>query len=374
MGLGIGLGMDRLINFSPVNLAGCILWLDATDITTLTFNGAGQRVTDGDMEAAGTGAWSVYNAATLSKESGAPGGSGSQVIRVTRVGDTGSAYQSTPVVGREYRWRGWGRSDGTAAPSVGDGSSLSNVWLGSASTTWQYFDVIHTPVWGFAHFVKNGAAGTWVEFDDVVVEETNPRISAWDDRSGNGNNASQAVAGNQPDYTVTGGVNGLPGVDFVAANSEFLNILGMVDASDDWTLIAAINQGASTAQPQSLLGYTAAATSFLSGIIAPDVIGGFDETAWRSTGTGFAAGDQYLEYHWDSATPQLSCFRNGSSIGNAAYDATGQIVNNVRISRHPTVATYYCNMVLSELILYNRILTAAELSLIRKHMTNKYGL
>lgn len=47
--------------------------------------------------------------------------------------------------------------------------------------------------------------GLWLEAD-YGVSESSSRVSAWADRSGNGNNAAQATGGNQPLYTTVGGL------------------------------------------------------------------------------------------------------------------------------------------------------------------------
>lgn len=125
---------------------------------------------DGDMEKAGTTDW-INDGVTLTKESGTrTGGVGSQVLRV--------AYDSTPnaltrqsicTVGERYRIRGWARGDGTAYPRIQTGST--EVWTGTTSTDWQYYDEIFTANATGLRFYIMASGASYVEYDDVWVDQ-----------------------------------------------------------------------------------------------------------------------------------------------------------------------------------------------------------
>lgn len=125
-------------------------------------------LTDGNMEAADTSAWTAITA-TLSKQTGTPHG-GSRVLRITRDGsDVFRAGQDVLVDGIYYTVRGYARSDGNATPYLSfTGTTL---WTGTTSTSWQEFNVDFTatsePTLKLAGI--GVSAGWYVEFDDVFL-------------------------------------------------------------------------------------------------------------------------------------------------------------------------------------------------------------
>lgn len=140
-----------------------------------------ELLTDGDMEAAGTAAWTPVDA-TLSKVAASrPGSSGTQALRVTATAGTFYAGQAVITSGFSYRVKGWWRTDGTANPYLFFGTGI---FLGSASVAWHEFDVEITASGGVSTIYFGSASATgWVEYDDVSVELIIPRTL---DVSGNG--------------------------------------------------------------------------------------------------------------------------------------------------------------------------------------------
>lgn len=127
-----------------------------------------QLLADGDMEAAGTAAWTAGGSAALTKETTTPR-SGSRCLRVTYNGtNLPYAYQAICTVGNVYRITGWARGDGTWAPRFNSGANLS--LTGTTSTNWQYFEA----TWladGTNVLCRAMATGAgYCEFDDVRIE------------------------------------------------------------------------------------------------------------------------------------------------------------------------------------------------------------
>lgn len=143
-----------------------------------------ELLVDGDMEAVGVAAWTVGSSALLTKETGTPHGGG-QVLRVTYNG-TGNpfAYQTILTSGNKYRVTGWARGDGTYGPRVYSGG---NIWVGSFSTSWQYFDKTFTAITTGLSFYALATTAGHCEFDDVSVKQVIGRTL---DVSGNGNHAT----------------------------------------------------------------------------------------------------------------------------------------------------------------------------------------
>lgn len=122
---------------------------------------------DGNMEAAGVAAWSVYAGATLTKETVTPY-AGTRCLRITQAGVQSGAYQSLVLtaVGTPYRLIGHARSDGTAVWAVGDGGSVDRWVVGTSGVAWQDYDVKVISA-NTSLFLIKRAAGTWVEFDEL---------------------------------------------------------------------------------------------------------------------------------------------------------------------------------------------------------------
>jgi hypothetical protein len=360
------------------DLANLELWLRSDQGVVL--NGAGQLLTDGDMQDPGTGAWSIGNNALLTKVLEADG---NRFLRIAYGGTpTPFAFQlsSVMITGREYRVTGRARGDGTKLPRVSGIEAAATSWIGTPSTDWQdiCFTVIATAGTPRINLVCNlGAApGDFVDFDDMVVKDTNPRVSAWGDLSGNGNNATQVTAANQPDFQAFGGIGGrYPGISFDPTDSEFMDIAGLTSVADDRTIFGVLKQGADTGNPQVMLSHSTAGGTFHH-VTRDNIgeVGGFDGTAWRNSGSALVTGDQRLRWEWDSVTPQSRFYRNGASIGTAGYDTTGDISGNLTIGKDASAGQYYLNAVLVELIMYGRILSAVELAIISSYLSERYWL
>jgi hypothetical protein len=118
---------------------------------------------DGDMDRSDVAAWSVGNAATLTKPSTSPK-NGPYNLRVTSTLTWGDARQTILTIGNSYRAIGWMRSDGTTEARVLEQNTILDSTL---STSWTKFDVTFTATGTLFRLVGSGA--TWAEFDDVQV-------------------------------------------------------------------------------------------------------------------------------------------------------------------------------------------------------------
>lgn len=124
------------------------------------------ELTDGDIEASGTTAWTAGNSATLSKQTSDLGFGSKQCLRVTYNGTSNpNAYQGICTVGKSYLVKGYARGDGTNSPRVYNGAAI---WNGTSSTGWQYFEEQFTAASANTLFYSIGNAG-YCEFDNVQV-------------------------------------------------------------------------------------------------------------------------------------------------------------------------------------------------------------
>lgn len=129
---------------------------------------------DGDMEATGVTAWTTF-LSTISKQPGTrPGGTGTQVLRITVTTSQGSGEQQGIGVakGGTYRIRGWARSVNGQGIPYGDFAGGTLWWQGTNSTEWQAFDVTIISQYTSTGLAlrNNGPDNSSVEFDDVTIE------------------------------------------------------------------------------------------------------------------------------------------------------------------------------------------------------------
>jgi len=130
-----------------------------------------ELMTDGDMEAAGTGAYNVGNSAVLTKDTTDPH-SGTQALRIAYGGASfPNAKQGIMTVGKKYRVRGWARGNGSYYPYVVTLSPTTVHWQGTTSTSWQYFDFELTTTDSNIRLYGIMTGAGYVEFDDVSVQE-----------------------------------------------------------------------------------------------------------------------------------------------------------------------------------------------------------
>jgi hypothetical protein len=151
-------------------VVSCLLTMASGVLAWTTISSEKQLLVDGDMEVSGTGSWTATTA-TLSKETSSPK-SGKRVIRVTYSGTSaGAAAQVVFVTGKKYRVTGWQRGDGTSAPHIYDASG-AGLCVGTSSTAWQRCDTTFVAgSTGIRLRSSTLSAGTYVEFDDVMVTE-----------------------------------------------------------------------------------------------------------------------------------------------------------------------------------------------------------
>ena len=132
-----------------------------------------QLVADGDMEAAGTTAWTA-NGAALTKQTTDPK-EGTQCLRVTSEGATAWATQAILTAGKKYLVTGWARAKSGAGsndrPDVFFGAKAP--WSGTTTTTeWQKVEGVGISTTDT--FWIGGAGNTngdYTEWDDIKVFE-----------------------------------------------------------------------------------------------------------------------------------------------------------------------------------------------------------
>lgn len=302
-----------------------------------------ELVVDGDMEAIGTAAWTVGNAATLTKESATPHG-GLQCLRVAYNGvGTPNAAQVICTVGKIYRAVGWAYGDTVYLPLFRN--SGTTLWTGTAVAAWQKFDCAFVASADGANLASTAVAAGYSEFDDVSVVETSERLS---DGDAEATSTSMWTLGNAATLSKETGTpyqgtqvfriahNGT--ADPYARQTTSNLVVGAKYrvrgvARSDGTAVPRVNDSAvvlwtgtnATAWQPFDFQYTATTTEFrLYGVTA--VLG------------------QYVEFDALSATPVGECvaawdlgqISGGRVPDTSGYGNVGTVVQGVQVVRTPT--------------------------------------
>jgi len=125
-----------------------------------------QILTDGDMEASDTSAWTAVNT-TPTKEAGGVE-DGKRILKLTRDASGAYVYQSVLTIGKTYKLDVWARGDGANNyPMAYIGVAGA---VGTTSTEWQHLTVIGVAEFGSVKFYAAGPSG-YSEFDNAYVTE-----------------------------------------------------------------------------------------------------------------------------------------------------------------------------------------------------------
>ncbi|MCP4573351.1 MAG: LamG domain-containing protein [bacterium] len=226
------------------------------------------ELTDGDMEAIGTTAWTISGDGNPTKEPGSPGGTGTQVLRITRVTTNYTfAFQASLELGKTYRAIGLARGDGTSPPLVRLGGVT--VWTGTASTSWQAFDVTAVAsVDTWFRLYHYGAVAGWCEYDDVQVYKVQPdRKGIVCKTAGVYSRPKPLVPGTDEIEILKGGASNITNVLFMASIIGDRTTVGQYGYAiainnSEAVLLAESSNGASSTKLASVTSYVAINTRY----------------------------------------------------------------------------------------------------------------
>jgi len=127
---------------------------------------------DGNMEDSGVSDWTPINNATLTKDLSAP----HTGLKALKIEYNGTAYpgavQFSLTEFVKYKISGWAKGDGVNIPIVTNSSVTAAMWIGVASSSWQYFEREFIAQAGGIAFVCSATATGFCEFDDIDITET----------------------------------------------------------------------------------------------------------------------------------------------------------------------------------------------------------
>lgn len=202
-----------------------------------------------------------------------------------------------------------------------------------------------------------------------VAANSDP-VGGWLDKSGNGRTLTQATGANKPTYQT----NVQAGRSILRfANPKFLRLNGFVPFNTNFTVIAAVSRVNTTEvtfagdDTDSTLGVAWRTNPALGAFRAG--VAGFSSTTPYTTAFSVPA--------WTSlggtGTVTVDCSINGGN-STAAVPGPGIIAQtNFLLGASSAGLTPYLNGDLGEFVIYNRILSAAELAVVTTYLRIKWG-
>jgi len=236
-------------------------------------------------------------------------------------------------------------------------------------------------------FNPRSISGLYVWFDasDSATITTETGVSVWADKSENGRNATQTTGNNQPTRTVT--INGRLALTFDGDNDS-LNFTG-ASRTDETMLVVARQRDdaadtANTNRMGALLGSNSSSRGhrlrcqYSSGSFQIDsIFTGLTIGTNRALSTitnnrtGDTAGDVPLNVYTiaRSASTGIAQFINNQAVGTAT---TTQALSLDRIG--VAVTSEYWIGEICEILLYSRLLTAAERTRATNYLIRRWGI
>ena len=219
----------------------------------------------------------------------------------------------------------------------------------------------------------------WLANDTGVVT-SGSSVSAWDDQSGHGNNAVQSQAANQP--TIVNGNNGEKALHF-NGSSGYLSVPSLsINGLTGMTVFAvsanAVNNP--NAAANSALLFWPESANWGNTYFGP-----FQTTSHFRFGTTQSSNDSLYTFsftrtnsfglsEWEHSGSTDSLYFNGKSVANYSgkLSTLAGVSNTLTIGQG--ISNSYFTGDVSEIIIYQRALSAAERSVVEKYLMGKYHL
>ncbi|MBE0675793.1 MAG: hypothetical protein IH591_14130, partial [Bacteroidales bacterium] len=232
----------------------------------------------------------------------------------------------------------------------------------------------------------------WLKADAGVSTTTNGApVSLWQDQSGNGNNASQAVANRQPKY-VANATNGKPAIllnnvsdgvyDYLHLPTGFSNFTGGISAlvvirpiaPGDWDNF--LNLDISSAPTTENIGLMRNGTSnsIFYEVYAGGTSAGSLNYANRITNGSY----QIFGMRQDGGTPPGSTtarlYKDNAFLGSGTVSIPSNVVRDDNYIGHDSWGSGDMTAEIAEVIIYNFTMNRAQNYIIENYLSSKYGI
>lgn len=223
----------------------------------------------------------------------------------------------------------------------------------------------------------NSNVVTWQRADDG-----NSTADTWYDYSGNSNNATQVVVADQPGVISGAGgaaMNFNPGYLFTSGVEwfDYTNDLTL-NGTGNKTVIWAVKSLAATGTTQAVLSHSGTGTNtfvtFLDNLNRPSVgVGGGGSTCAPISSPGVSFGIPLIGTYNRTSTTSATMYGNAGFPNTSTCNSTF-VGQPMRIGARSSSAFNPFNGNISEVVVYNRSLTVAEMQRVHSYLALKYGI
>tara|TARA_Y100000004_G_scaffold165941_1_gene197206 strand:- start:490 stop:1827 length:1338 start_codon:yes stop_codon:yes gene_type:complete len=216
--------------------------------------------------------------------------------------------------------------------------------------------------------VKQGCVA-WLDGadDDVFTYSSGTLVSEWRDKSGKGNHVANGTATDQPSRNAT--LNSKSVVNFDGTD-DYLQSSASLDLSSGHTMFAVVNcdNGSSDAGLISINGNLSNGITIHNGGTAYFYYGsGGYHTTQSTGGTGV---DNIFTKVWNGTTSgNRISYKNGTQGTSSGTMSSSHSTGVYRLGKQTT----YLDGKIAEIIIYERILTDAEITKVHNYLQNKWG-
>lgn len=228
-----------------------------------------------------------------------------------------------------------------------------NNWIGLYS---------YKPKGGFSPSLLSGLQLWYDAADAATITQSVGAVSQWNDKSGNNRNATQAVGANQPAYGASALQSGKPGLDFTSSKWMAFPVFSFGDY--DAFVVTKATAGAT----DRFFVCTSSSNNFQ--VVRMDNLDHPNTFPPPGIGTDV----------WNVTTPSLINFsRTGTTLNPYLNNVLGTPFSSGSTTFSPDglgiviAAVTQCPAVMSEVLLYNRTLTAGERTQVYNYLKAKWN-
>jgi len=245
--------------------------------------------------------------------------------------------------------------------------------------------------------IKNipNCIGWWDAADRATVLTNGTSVYQLNDKSASGYNLTQGTTANQPIY-ITAGYNGKNTIRFLTASAQYLSNTGVTNfingANQENTIFHVVSysvdapavalssvgigstaagtkdyfliQKNTTNIPRVLSQDDAAVLPYVGGVVFPTMVGNYNPHIYTVL-KGNPTRNLFIS-RLDGAVSTTTTVNSTTFVGSSVFTLGARMINNA-------YGQYHSGDIL-ETIIYNRYLTASEVSRIESYLSKKWGI
>jgi|TARA_R110000803_G_scaffold88238_1_gene155232 hypothetical protein len=215
----------------------------------------------------------------------------------------------------------------------------------------------------------------WVDASDIsTINGGSPvnddPVYLWLDKSGNGHNNIQNTFISQPLWKSSGfGSESKPYIDFDGVN-DFFDLSSFIEGDTDMTIITVMKKNVGGVK---MVGITTPTSAALYGYFSLNSIVYARNQFGYGTHNTLTPGNDYTEMVGTAtmAGTDIKVYKNGQLLIQSSFTNTVNTLSFETVAKHSTTGT--SDGRITEIIMYNRVLSTIELTQINDYLSLKYG-